>query len=676
MKFKYILILISLFFCNISFSQILTDSNLPIVIINTDGGVIIPDDPRVPASMKIIFRGEGIRNRITDQDSSLFLNYNGRINIEKRGSSSQVLPKKQYGFTTLKADSTSNQNVSLLGLPAENDWILNGLGFDPSLIRDYINYNLSRRIGEYASRTVYCEVVINGSYNGLYILQENMKQGSDRIDVKTITAADNNYPEITGGYITKTDKTTGGDQVAWTMPSYISTQIVTFIHEWPKPENITNAQNNYIKAEFEKLSYMASTRNSSPESGYPSVIDIPSFIDYMILNEFSANADAYQYSTFYHKDRNGKLRAGPIWDTDLTYGYDLSRWGFDRSKYNTWQFSNGDNTGPLFWKDLFDDPVYRCYLAKRFNDLIQPGQPLNFSSVTSFIDSIVLTINEASVRENQRWGTIPGFSGEISKIKEFVRQRISWMTTKLGTYSYCSNIEVPSLGITKIMYNPATSPGFSSADDLEFIEITNTGSRDENLTGIYFAGTGFVYQFPAYSVLPAGVSIIIAGNASVFRDRYGSYPFGQFTRNLSDAGENLVLVDAYGNIIDNVFYSNLPPWPDADDNGKYLDLIDPLADNNTGSNWKASDQQVVSVKEMNSESRFRFYPSPVSERLVVEMTGSKYRVEILNLQGQVLQSAEIDTDQFIFNMSVYPAGVYLLKVVTDNRSFVRKIIKI
>lgn len=675
MKLKYILILIAPFFCIISFSQILTDSNLPIIIINTDGGVLIPNDPRVPASMKIIYRGEGMRNNITDQDSSLFLNYNGRINIEIRGSSSQFLPKKQYGFSTIK-DDTSNLNVRLLGLPAENDWILNGLGFDPSLIRDYINYNLSRRIGEYASRTVYCEVVINGSYNGLYILQEKIKQGSGRVNVMKIAGTDNNFPEITGGYITKADKTTGGDPVAWTMLSYISTQIVTFIHEMPKPADVTTAQNKYIKDEFEKLSYMASTRNSSLESGYPTVIDMPSFIDYMILSEYSANSDAYQFSTFYHKDRNGKLRAGPIWDTNLTFGNDLLLWGLDRSKFNTWQFANGDNTGARFWKDLFEDRVYRCYLAKRFHELIQPGQPLNYSVVNSLIDSTVLTINEAALRENQRWRTVPDLAKEINKIKDFISQRIPWLTNSLGAYSNCSNIDVPSLVITKIMYAPLTSPGFSSSDDLEFIEITNTGNRDANLTGVYFAGTGFVYQFPVYSFVPAGVSIILAGNAAVFRAKYGSYPFGQFTRNLSNEGENLVLVDGYGNIIDNVSFSNQPPWPDADGNGKYIHLTGLLSDNNTGSNWEASDAIIVSVKDINTEESFRFYPSPVSEKLVVEMNGVNCRVELLNMHGQLLQRADIDTDRYIFDMSGYAEGFYLLRVITDNRSYVRKIIKI
>jgi hypothetical protein len=77
--------------------------NLPLEII---------DEPKILASMKIIKRPDGTRNFISDQNTAEFLNYNGRIGIEI-SSSSQLLPKKQYGLT-LKADNDSNNNVSIL----------------------------------------------------------------------------------------------------------------------------------------------------------------------------------------------------------------------------------------------------------------------------------------------------------------------------------------------------------------------------------------------------------------------------------------------------------------------------------------------------------------------------------------------------------------------------------
>jgi hypothetical protein len=115
---------------------------LPIVIIETDKNPStgkpqdIPDNPKILASMKIIFRSNGSRNALTDQSDPTLLNYNGRIRIEIRGSTSQVLEKKPYSLTTYKSDEKTLNNVSLLGMPEENDWILNSLAFDSSLIRD------------------------------------------------------------------------------------------------------------------------------------------------------------------------------------------------------------------------------------------------------------------------------------------------------------------------------------------------------------------------------------------------------------------------------------------------------------------------------------------------------------------------------------------------------------
>ena len=138
-------------------AQNFTDSNLPIVVIETDNGVNIPDEPKVLGTMKIIWHQDGSRNYMTDIDNPEFLNYDGRIGIELRGSSSQtMLNKKPYAVETLDYDDITNRNVSLLGMPAENDWVLNSLAFDQTGMRDFLAYELSERIGQYASRRQYC----------------------------------------------------------------------------------------------------------------------------------------------------------------------------------------------------------------------------------------------------------------------------------------------------------------------------------------------------------------------------------------------------------------------------------------------------------------------------------------------------------------------------------------
>ena len=337
MRPNFIIGLLFFGLCNQLVAQSFTDSNLPIVIINTDRGWDIVDEPRIPASMKIVYGGPGERNSLSDQGNPDYLNYDGRIDIEIRGSSSQAFSKKQYGFSTRLADDISRNNVSLLGMPDEHDWILNGMVYDTARIRDYLCYNLSRQLGNYASRTAYCEVVINNHYRGMYLLQEKIKADKERVDVFKITTNDNNQPYVSGGYITKADKYSEDEAIAWTMYTWYGAQ-VNYLNVLPKPEYITPSQFDYIRVQFEDLETAAGNKDASLENGFPSIIDIPSFIDHIVINELASNPDAYQFSTYFHKDRKGKLRAGPIWDNDLTFGNDLFMWGFDRSKTEGWHF--------------------------------------------------------------------------------------------------------------------------------------------------------------------------------------------------------------------------------------------------------------------------------------------------------------------------------------------------
>ena len=674
---RIILLITLISSCYVS-SQTFTDSNLPIVIITTDldsnnQPLPILDDPKILASMKVIKHPDGSRNYLSDANTIAFLNYNGRISIEIRGSSSQSLPKKGYGLTTIKADNSSNNNVSLLGMPSENDWILNGLAFDPSLIRDYLSYNLSRQIGQYATRTVYCELVINGEYKGLYLLQEKVKAGTGRVNVLKIASSDISLPNVTGGYITKSDKTTGGDPVAWTMSSYAGW--TDFIHELPKPEAVTTDQNSYIYNQFLKLETTSHVNNVDLISGYPSVIDVPSFVDFMLVNELASNADGYQYSTYFHKDRAGKLRAGPIWDFNLTYGNDLFIWGLDRSHYTIWQFANGDNEGAKFWRDLFNNPTYKCYLSKRWNELILPGQPFNYNSLTQFIDETVALISEAKVREEQKWATIPNQAAEISNLKTWLSNRISWMTSNLGAFTDCNAVSIPPLVISKINYNPkgATS---TESDNLEFVEIKNTSNTTVSLTGIYFKELGLSYQFPAYSSVVANGSIYLASNSASFQAKYGIPAFGQFTRNLSNNTQKIVLADGFGNTIDSVEYFDALPWPiAADGTGSYLELISTEMDNNQASSWLASSSISLATTSFNESTTIAIYPNPVTHYLNIHTTKPMNGIKIFDVSGKLMYDLKQQSDSVNMDWSEYSNGVYFISIYDDDGSITKKVIK-
>ena len=653
-------------FCLLAQAQILTDSNLPIVVIEIDGGASIPDEPRVYGNMKVIWHQDGSRNYLTDVNNPLFLNYDGRISIEIRGSSSQMPQKKPYGLTTLQADNVTNNNVSILGMPKENDWVLNSLAFDQTGLRDVLSYELSERFGHYAPRRVYCEVMINNDYKGLYVFMEKIKVDDDRVNIVKMDETCNSYPEVTGGYITKADKAEG-DPVAWTMQGYGSGwwggTNTDFIHHYPKPENVTSAQNNYIKSVFQQLASVAGQHNTSITNGIPSVIDIPTFVDFMIIGEYSSNVDVYQYSTFFHKDRLGKLRAGPVWDYNLTFGHD--EFG-NRSRYDVWQFNNSDNNGPKFWKDLFDTNLFRCYLAKRWFELTEPEQPLNYDVVCARIDEINDWILEAVGRDNQRWHQMNQHVSEIQSMKTWIQNRINWLNQNIGSYDGCEEVELPPLVISKIHYHPEDWWAIDG-DRLEFIEISNNSDETVDLTGIYFRELGITYNFPVGSSIAGREALVLCSDSLAFMDYYNTVPFGQFSRNLSNKSENLVLADAWGNIIDQVHYYDSDPWPwEADGEGPYLQLIDLDLDNSLPENWTLGND-LTGIMEDTANEGFRIYPNPTTG--VVNIVGApngEYR--ITNILSQTLMFGLLNVvetpyyDVSTINVSNLSAGIYFITV--------------
>ena len=659
-------------------AQSFSSSNLPIVLITTDLNpstgrpLDIPDEPKVPGTMKLISRPDGARNALSDQGNPAFLQYNGRIAIELRGSTSQALPKKPYGFTTLKSDNVSNNNVSLLGMPAENDWILHNLAYDPTFIRDALSYELARETGMYASRTQFCEVVVNGDYKGLYLLMEKIKPDQERVNIQKMTASDQVLPNLSGGYITKADKTTGGDPVAWTMVGAMPVP-VTFIHDYPNPEDITPEQHRYIYQQFLALEQTTAANNTSPSGGYPASIDVPSFVDYMLINELIANVDAYQFSTFFHKDRGGKLRAGPVWDCNLTFGNDLFTWGFNRGWANVWQFDNGDNTGPFFWKNLFLSPPFQCRFAQRWKALSAPGQGLGYEAIAQRIDRLSALIAEAIVREKERW-QVPGtHANQVGTLKYWLQARTDWMTATLGKVAPCSPTPLPSLVISRIHYNPLATAGFSS-DQLEHIEITNTGTGEADVSGFYFRDLGISYQFPAGARLRPGQRVYICSNPAAFENATGLPAFGQFLRNLSNKSQKLSLANPFGDLVDYVEYKDTAPWPtEADGKGAFLRLRDLGSDNALAENWEAF-SPVSAARTVQAADAVHVYPNPVTDLLHVESKdGAIQTLIISDLSGALRGVYPVNAPNTRLDVTRFAPGMYLLRTVfADGRVQVGK----
>ena len=176
------------------------NSHLPLVIINTFGGAIQATS-NILASIRFV-------NGTTNQHATLVApcDFGGRIEIKARGYTSLRYPKKSFSFET-------DDPVSILGFPADTDWILYAPYPDKTLMRDVLAYELSNQLGHYASRTKFVEVFLNDgahklnrtNYAGVYVLEEKVKRSDKRVAIHKLSSHDVAEPGITGGYIFKRD---------------------------------------------------------------------------------------------------------------------------------------------------------------------------------------------------------------------------------------------------------------------------------------------------------------------------------------------------------------------------------------------------------------------------------------------------------------------------------------
>ena len=654
--------------------QYISSSNLPIIIITTDNGASIPDEPKIGATMKILYVNDSTTNYLSNQNDSAYLNYNGRIGIELRGSTSQGHSKKPYGFETRMADNITNNNVSLVGLPAENDWVLNPMNDEPSYVRDILSSILAAQLGHYAPRPKYCEVIVNGDYRGLYFLTEKIKIDAHRVNLIEMDSADNSAPDVTGGYIIKADKLTGGDVPAWTTDAYGYWEEVSYIYHAPKPEDITSAQGAYIHAYFDTIQSVIAAHNQDVSHGFPAYIDIPSFIDYMIMGEMTSNVDIYQKSTFFHKDRNGKFRAGPVWDFNLAYGYDFGSVG--RSGYDVLQFANGDNTGSDFWHQLYEDNMFSCHLFHRWEDLTAEGAPLEYNHVIHVMDSLSAVISTPMVRDRVRWWKNYDYNGHINTMKQWLQNRYNWLNNEWDLYRDCIPIEPLPLVISMINYHPTAQQGIN-ADELEFICILNHSEDTVDASGVYFRELGLTYTFPAGSLIPPHGEVFLASNAQAFQQCYEKTAFVVFTRHLDNKSERLVLADAWGNIIDEVTYADTLPWPiNADGHGEFLILIDPDLDNALPESWTSADN-FVGVPDHRPDITLTVRPNPTAGTVRIDSDRPLSRILLTDLQGRELQDVPAFGESTLqLDLTPYPVGIYFVAATTcEGTTRVMKVAK-
>lgn len=494
-------------------------SNLPILAISTKNQ-IIQDEDKIEAWMQILNRTDGSVNPLSDTATMPKI----RLGIEYRGSSSQFFPKKSFGIE-IQDRQGEDSSAALLGMPAESDWALVANFTDKTFMRNAFTYEMARSMGHYAPRTRYVEVVLNGDYQGLYVLTEKIKRGDDRLNIAKLKPTDTTGNSLTGGYILKIDKETGslseGFYSDYVPNSNENGQVIRFLIDYPKPENLHRKQKAYIQDYIQRFEEALIDSNfMDPEIGYRKYLDVNSFVDYFLINEWSRNVDAYRISTYLHKPKinpgNGKLKAGPVWDYDISW-FNADFCGGDQTEGWVYDFPilcPADIAQPPFWwPRLAEDPAFMREVACRWQDL--NSTIFSPHSRNVWIDSISGLIQAAQARNFQLWPILGeyvwpnpqpvpnSFEEEVLRLKSWIYVRKYWLDSQLNPLCIFTETKKPSEETVQIFPNPNQGKfKISGVKPGQKISIRNTlGMEVKTL----ISG----HEFQSIGDLPKGIYFLI-----------------------------------------------------------------------------------------------------------------------------------------------------------------------
>lgn len=427
---------VSVNFSNQPAKPLLSTSNLPIIKINTNGQEIV-DEPKIIADMVIIYNGPGQINNVNQTDYM----YSGKIGIEFRGHGSLAFPKKQYGLETRDETGLNSVNVSLFGFSSESDWILSANYSDKPMMRNILAYQFARDMGNYASHTKYCEVIINNEYRGVFVFQEKIKRDKGRVNVEKISKTDITPPNVTGGYIYSIDYIDGGE-VTWT--SKIPGSPITYQFVYPKAADLQPAQIAYLQSYVDSFELALNGPDyQDPVKGFRSFADETSFMDYFIVNEISRNIDGFRLSNYYNKARLGKIKAGPVWDFDIAWG---NAWYDDGSLTTgfsySYDYADNEPQVPFIWSKLMEDEKWKQDMSCRYNGL--RNNVLSDQRINYVIDSLANELQFAQQRNFTRWDIIgvniwpnptpvpTSFAGDVTYLKNWISERLNFLDGALG----------------------------------------------------------------------------------------------------------------------------------------------------------------------------------------------------------------------------------------------------
>ena len=400
--------------------------DLPIIFVDTKYHQCLDDKiiEKIPATIRVL---DGKTNNVAD--SSKATPYEIGIKVRGRGRSSSGFPKPNY--TIEFHDSTDKDiNVSLLGLPPSDDWVLHGPYVDKSMVRNSFGHWLFRQTGRYSPRTKHFDLYINGVYRGVYVLIERIKRGKYRVNVSKLKKTDIEGDNLTGGYILAIDrKYDSYSKLSKTESEFVTSDGVKVILRYPKKDKMAKEQEEYIQNYLNELE--ALFKDGKNGSGYENYVDVASAVDYILHEELTQNIETYVVNFFMYKPKDktddqgnktvGKITLGPPWDfylafnnnfkpdssNDPIYAWESSLSDSRNQFDNIWIIEkicaniNPSPLAPKWFFEIWKDSIFQIELSKRWAEL--RSGVWHTKTIDAYLDSMKTYLGNAADRNFRRW---------------------------------------------------------------------------------------------------------------------------------------------------------------------------------------------------------------------------------------------------------------------------------
>jgi hypothetical protein len=325
--------------------------------------------------------------------------------IRGRGNSTWGYSKKPY---RLKFD----KKVSMFGLGEAKSWVLLANYLDPTLIMNTVALELGHRVGlQYTNHAYHVEFFLNGKYQGSYVLTEQVQVDKNRvnIDEKTdfLIEMDSYYDE----------------------PVKFKTPLLRLPVNVKSPEVASDSEIEFVKTAINSLEEAMFGSTGNFPAGYKNLIDVSSFVDFLIVTEIVRNNELqHPKSTYMYKGKGGKIYMGPLWDFDWAFGYsDGGQAYFNNAK--TMLHYNRDVSSPIgtrFFTQFFKDPEFRLEYKKRWNEI-----KASISDIDRFAQEKGDYLRKSAVENKEKWTGNLDHTAQINNMCAWLRERIAYLDTQI-----------------------------------------------------------------------------------------------------------------------------------------------------------------------------------------------------------------------------------------------------